>query len=53
MQIKVWFLNMCECCIGAVVLNETFYSRDIHFGAEFVAIKQGINALRGLDISLG
>ena len=53
MQIKKWFHDILEHHICTVVLEETVYSRDISFGAEFVTIKQGIDALRGLRYKLG
>ena len=45
-KIKKRFLDICEHSLGAVVLKETVYSIDISFCAEFVAMKQGIDALR-------
>ena len=52
MQIKEWFLDVCEHHIGAVVLKEQYTVETSVFGAEFVALKQGIDALRGLRYKL-
>ena len=40
-------------CLTDQRVVETVYSRNIGFGGEFVTMKQNIDALRGLNISLG
>ena len=50
MQIEKWFLDICEHHIGALVLKSTIETSV--FGAEFVTMKQGIDALRGLRYRL-
>ena len=52
MQIKKWFLNGCEHCIGAVVLKKQSTVETSVFCSEFVIMKQGIDALRCLRCML-
>ena len=52
MQIREFFLNICENHIGAVVLKEIVMVQTSGFGAEFVTMKQGTKALRGLRCKL-
>ena len=49
---KKWFLHICEHCPSELVFNKAVYNWDIHFGAELVAMKHGIDALRGLRYKL-
>ena len=44
----MWLLDICEYSTNAVVLYEASTVEISVFSAEFVAMRQGINALRGL-----
>ena len=46
------YLRLHEHCTRAVVLKATGHERNLCFGAEFVAMKIGIESLRGLRYKL-
>ena len=52
MQIKMWFFNICEHCIRTVTLIKQSPVQTAICGAEFLAMNQGIDALRGLRYKL-
>ena len=53
MQVKEWFLDICEHGIGTVVLKKKQSTVETSaFGTEFVAMKQGTDALSSLRYKL-
>ena len=52
MQIGKWFLNVCNHGIHAVILKEQSTIEKSGFDGKFVAMKQVIDALRGLRYKL-
>ena len=49
---QMGFLNICEHCTSAMFLKKQSIVETSVFGAKFVTMKQGIDALRGLIYKL-
>ena len=52
MQVKKWFLDICNMVLVQWFSKKQSTVETSVFGAEFVAMKQGIDALRGLRYKL-